>query len=166
MDNKKNQAFILLGSNLGDRAKYLSDAVAAICQLGDVSKQSSLYKTEPWMMNTEDWFLNQVILLKTDLEALPLMQRLLDIETKLGRTRNETSEIGYSSRTIDLDILYFNNDVIESEFLHLPHPRLHDRRFTLLPLVEIAADFIHPIFNASQAQLLENCTDDSEVIAL
>ncbi|MDP4933964.1 MAG: 2-amino-4-hydroxy-6-hydroxymethyldihydropteridine diphosphokinase [Salibacteraceae bacterium] len=165
MENKKNQAFILLGSNLGKREENLTKAIIAIEKFAIVSLKSSLYKTEPWQMNDADWFLNQVILIDTELEANDLLAVLIKIEAELGRTRGNNIGV-YESRTIDLDILYFNDLTLDSELLQIPHPRLHLRKFTLLPLVEIAGDHVHPTLNESNEQLLAACGDESEVSTL
>ena len=116
MENKKNQAFILLGSNLGNREENLTKAIIAIEKFAIVSLKSSLYKTEPWQMNDANWFLNQVLLIDTELEANDLLAVLIKIEAELGRTRGNTTGV-YESRTIDLDILYFNDLILESELL-------------------------------------------------
>lgn len=165
MEHKKNQAFILLGSNLGKREENLVKAIIAIEKFAIVPLKSSLYKTEPWQMNDADWFLNQVIMIDTELEANDLLKALISIEAKLGRTRDNKAGV-YASRTIDLDILYFNDLILDSEILQIPHPRLHLRKFTLLPLLEIAGEYIHPTLNQSNAQLLAACEDESEVSTL
>jgi 2-amino-4-hydroxy-6-hydroxymethyldihydropteridine diphosphokinase len=161
MENKNNRAFILLGSNLGDRINNLQNATDFISGLGIVLKCSGLYKTEPWQMNSNDWFVNQVLQVETSLKADALIDALLEIETELGRTR--TAATGYESRIIDIDILYFNDEIIESERLTIPHPRMHLRKFTLMPLSEIAHDIIHPIKRMTSLQLLKACEDTSVV---
>jgi len=156
-----NKAFIILGSNMGNKMAHLQMAIE-LMNLQNISliQQSSIYKTDAWGNTDQDDFYNQVIEVATELSAKILLQTLLDIETKMGRTRNQKWE----ARIIDLDILYFNNEVIDTEKLKVPHPYLHVRKFTLIPLSEIAAYYIHPIFNKTNAELLTNCSDRSEVI--
>lgn len=161
MENRKNQAFILLGSNLGDRLNNLQKAVDGISDLGNVIRLSGLYKTEPWQMNSNDWFVNQVLELETPLTPEALIDKLLLLESELGRTR--TAAEGYQSRIIDIDILLFNDDMIDTEKLTIPHPRMHLRRFTLMPLAEIAPNKIHPIIKTTSLELLQACEDQSEV---
>lgn len=164
MEINKNQAYILLGSNLGDRIKHLKDAAFALNKLGEIKTLSGLYKTEPWQMDSDDWFANQVLELETALKANDLIDRLLLIESELGRTRTATE--GYQSRIIDIDILYFNDEVIETTKLTVPHPRMHLRRFTLMPLSEIAPEQLHPTKRMTSLQLLDKCEDQSEVLRM
>jgi 2-amino-4-hydroxy-6-hydroxymethyldihydropteridine diphosphokinase len=123
-------------------------------------QQSNIYKTAAWGNTEQDDFYNQVIEVSTELSAEILLQTLLGIETKMGRTRNQKWE----ARIIDLDILYFNNEIIDTEILKVPHPYMHLRRFTLIPLTEIAANYVHPIFDKTNSELLASCCDGSEVI--
>ena len=125
-------------------------------------ERSSAYVTEPWGFEAEEWFLNELLVVETELEPDELMERLLEIEKGLGRVRHPGQK-GYSSRTVDLDILYYGNLIVDTEKVTAPHPRLHLRRFALLPLCELIPDFLHPIFNASQKELLQNCPDTSTV---
>lgn len=163
MEEIKNRAFILLGSNLGDRLNYLKKALTEIRKVGTILNESSFFKTEPWEMNTDNWFINQVIEIETKLPAKELMHHLLEIELIIGRNRTMIFDDKYASRIIDLDLLYYNDLVEDSVHLTLPHPKLHQRKFTLLPLCEIAPDFQHPIFKQTQLQLLNNCKDQSKV---
>ena len=117
-------------------------------------ERSSAYTTEPWGFEAEEWFLNELLVVETELEPDKLMDKLLEIEKELGRVRHPEVK-GYCSRTVDLDILYYGDRIIETEKVTVPHPRLHLRRFALEPLCEIIPDFLHPIFNLSQTQLLE-----------
>lgn len=156
-------SFILLGSNLGEREKLLKTAIGMICErCGDVVAESCIYETEPWGFDSDNNFLNQVVKIRTDLKPHDLLEKLLLIEAELGRQRDESVK-GYSSRPMDLDVLYYDDMIIEDEALIVPHPRLHLRRFTLLPLCDIARDYIHPIMKKTNAELLERCTDDSDV---
>ena len=129
---------------------------------GMLVERSSAYVTEPWGFEAEEWFLNELLVVETELEPDELMDCLLEIEKELGRVRHPGQK-GYSSRTVDLDILYYGNLIVDTEKVTAPHPRLHLRRFALLPLCELIPDFLHPIFNASQKELLQNCPDTSTV---
>lgn len=160
---KRNEAYILLGSNMGDRIELISKANLAIeLQCGTITKKSSLYESEPWGFDAETPFVNQAILLYTELEAHKLLSTLLQIEADLGRTRNPDKK-GYSSRPIDIDILYYNNDIINTSDLIVPHPRLQLRKFALIPLTEIAPNHTHPILLKTNAELLNQCTDPLKV---
>jgi 2-amino-4-hydroxy-6-hydroxymethyldihydropteridine diphosphokinase len=155
-----NQAFILLGTNLGDKRANLQQAILSIsANLISIVSNSDIYETAAWGNTNQDNFYNQVIEVKTELSANDLLQKLLQIETQMGRVRNQKWE----ARIMDLDILYFNHEIIDTENLKVPHPYLHVRRFTLAPLVQIAHEFLHPVFNKSNTELLENCSDNSEV---
>lgn len=157
----KKNIFILLGSNLGDRKALLQQSRQAIEQnCGKLLVVSHLYETAPWGFESDNWFLNQVIEIQSELSAQQLLEKLLAIETSLGRNRSETR---YSSRNIDIDLLYYGDQVLNSTELDLPHPRLQLRRFTLLPLCEIAPDFIHPVIQKTQLELLQQLSDESVV---
>ncbi|WP_221389791.1 2-amino-4-hydroxy-6-hydroxymethyldihydropteridine diphosphokinase [Dyadobacter sp. NIV53] len=156
----KNIVFLLLGSNLGERLQVLRSAVELIEeQIGQIKSASSVYETAPWGVLDQPAFLNQVIELQTVLDPEEVLRIILAIEQELGRVRYER----WGARVIDIDILYFQDLILDSARLTIPHPRLHERRFTLAPLAEIAPDFIHPVFHKSSAQLLAVCTDNSEV---
>jgi 2-amino-4-hydroxy-6-hydroxymethyldihydropteridine diphosphokinase len=152
-----NTAYISLGSNRGKRKENLERSIAQLNEkAGEVALCSSLYETEPWKMDNANSFLNQVVELKTTLPAEKLMEILLGIEAFLGRVRREGK---YTPRTIDLDILFYNNEVISTEKVKVPHPLLHERKFVLEPLMEIAPDLIHPILKKNSSQLLKECKD-------
>jgi 2-amino-4-hydroxy-6-hydroxymethyldihydropteridine diphosphokinase len=156
-----NAVFILLGTNLGNREVNLSKAITKITKLCiSEPNQSSVYETLPIGFDSDQKFLNQVISIVTSLDPFELLEKLLEIELLMGRERQG---IGYSSRIIDLDILYFNSDIIQSETLIVPHPRLHSRRFTMVPMAELAPDFIHPVLQLSQTQILSQLEDKNEV---
>ncbi|MEI6574590.1 MAG: 2-amino-4-hydroxy-6-hydroxymethyldihydropteridine diphosphokinase [Bacteroidota bacterium] len=150
--------FISLGSNQGDRLQHLLKGQQRLEELGHVEHVSSVYETEPWGFNSPIAFLNQVIQISTDLSAQDLMQEILDIEKENGRTRTRP---GYSSRTIDIDILFYDDLVLDTPLLILPHPKLHERLFVLQPLAEIAPMYLHPVLNKPIIGLLEECKDDS-----
>ena len=157
------RCYILFGSNMGDRERLFADACLLINnRCGRVMEVSTAYESEPWGFVADEWFLNRVIAVDTELDPEELMQKLLEIEAELGRVRHPEHE-GYASRPIDLDILYFGNHVIQTESLTVPHPRLHLRRFALVPLCELIPDFVHPVLNKTQRELLQDCPDTSEV---
>ena len=159
---KNTLTYILLGSNQGNSRtifEKIQEQFTVCC--GTIVKKSSLYETEPWGFESNSWFLNQVVLLDSFLPANELLNVLHQIEADFGRIR--TTKNGYSSRTIDLDILYFGNEIRHDELLEIPHPRLHLRKFTLLPLCEIAPDFKHPILGKTNKMLLDELSDDSVV---
>ena len=157
-------SFILLGSNMGDREVILDMAIKEIeKRCGRIVKISYLYESEPWGFDTDLYFLNQAIAVETELEPHDLLKELLTIEAELGRKRTE-NHIGYESRPIDFDIIYIDDLVNEDDDLILPHPRLHLRRFVLVPLCEISPDYVHPILKETNSSLLEKCEDNSEVI--
>lgn len=151
--------FVLLGSNLGDRELLVNQACKMMEErCGEIVAKSRLYESEPWGFKSEHWFLNQVVKMETSLSPDALMLELLAIEKELGRDRTTPHE-GYVSRPIDLDILYFGNKIIETQLVTAPHPRLHQRRFTLLPLCDVAPDFVHPTLKKTNLQLLDECQD-------
>jgi len=142
--------FLLLGSNLGNRQGYLQKAIDLIeTELGTVAKKSSIYETEAWGKTDEPNYLNQVIRVNTMLPARQVLDNILQIETRMGRVREEK----WGSRIIDIDILFYGSDIINEPGLIVPHPELHNRRFTLEPLSEIAPDLEHPILKKSIFQL-------------
>lgn len=155
-------SLILIGSNQGQRELTISQSIKMLAErCGEVFLLSSLYETEPWGFIAEQNFLNQVVALDTEMNPYDLLRELLMIEKELGRKRHDVE--GYESRPIDLDILYYDDMIINDNDLILPHPRLHKRRFALMPLCDIAADFIHPVFKRSNRELLNECEDISEV---
>jgi 2-amino-4-hydroxy-6-hydroxymethyldihydropteridine diphosphokinase len=131
-------------------------------QIGEVVQTSAVYKTAPWGNIKQPHFLNQVIKVFTNLSAHQTLQQILSIEKQMGRTRVQKWE----PRIIDIDILFFDNKQIETSQLVVPHPLLHQRKFTLLPLNEIAPDLIHPKLNTTIAELLIQCSDTSQVVKL
>lgn len=156
-----SEVFILLGSNLGDSQEIFRIAKNKIENLcGKIVKESSLYESEPWGFETKNWFLNQVIQIETSVNPDTLMDILLDIENQLGRERIGNT---YHSRTLDLDILYYDSLISDNEKVTLPHPRLHLRKFTLIPICEIAPNFVHPIFGKTQKELLEKVDDKLQI---
>jgi 2-amino-4-hydroxy-6-hydroxymethyldihydropteridine diphosphokinase len=155
-----NTAYILLGTNLGDKITNIKTACGLIdLEAGKVVKSSGLYETSPWGNTDQSYFINQVIALETIHEAEKLLEILLEIEKKMGRVRM----LKWGERIIDLDILYFNNSILSSERLTIPHPELHRRRFTLVPLCEIAAGYVHPMLQLTNQVLLDGCEDRGAV---
>ena len=148
--------FLLLGSNLGNRHDNLSRAIVLIKQeAGKILAVSSIYETAAWGKRDQSDFLNQVVELESSLNPEALLSLLLTIEQKIGRVRHEK----WGARSIDIDILYYGDQKLSSEALTLPHPGIPDRRFVLVPLCELAAEFTHPILNKKNKQLLLECTD-------
>ncbi len=159
---EKKLVFLLLGSNLGDRLQTLNLAVEAINrQIGPVRMNSGIYDTVAFDMENSPNFLNQAIAVETNLSPELMLQTIHRIEHSFGRVRNSRHN-GYASRTLDIDILYIDNLVIETGELTVPHPQLHKRRFALVPLNEIAPDFIHPVLYLSNHDLLVALPDDPD----
>ncbi len=148
--------FLGLGSNIGHRIEYLEAAFEALQdRVGVVLSQSSYYKTDAWGNETQDFFVNQVLQLQTSLTANQVLEQCQAIEKSLGRVKNET----WGPRCIDIDILIYGKAHIQEPQLQVPHPHLQYRNFVLLPLCEIAKDWMHPVLKQSFARLLEQCID-------
>jgi 2-amino-4-hydroxy-6-hydroxymethyldihydropteridine diphosphokinase len=157
----QNQAYISLGSNKGDAFKNLQLAIDAVHRkIGYVKSISRVYKTKAWGFEADD-FNNACILVETHLGAKKLLKSLLEIERNMGRQRNNTE--GYESRIIDLDILFFNDDVIALPNVTIPHPKLHQRRFVLVPLIDLSSQIYHPVLEKNIAALIDDCEDKLEV---
>ena len=155
-----NTAYLLIGGNLGNRKENFSRAISLINeQCGSLRKSSSIYETEAWGRTDQPSFLNQAFEIVTDLNARQLMRKILKIEKIMGRVRKE--KLG--PRTIDIDILLFENEIHDLRFLKIPHPELQNRRFVLVPLAEINPGLQHPVLKKSIAQLLEECPDNLDV---
>jgi 2-amino-4-hydroxy-6-hydroxymethyldihydropteridine diphosphokinase len=157
---QSNRAYLLIGGNIGDREEYLRQAREAIGQsCGSVLDISSVYETEPWGLGQQATFLNQALALETSFSADLLLKEILHAEERLGRKR----DVKYGPRTIDIDILLFNEAVIDMPGLIIPHPQLQNRRFALAPLAEIASGKLHPVLNKTIAELLSECPDPLNV---
>ena len=155
--------YLSLGSSVGNRAENIARAIEALAMHDiRVVKQSSLYETEPVEMREPEWFLNCVVEAQTDLPPRELMRALLEIERSLGRERT-ASVTQKLPRIIDLDILFYGSDVIREAGLEIPHPRMAERRFVLVPLAEIAPGVMHPVLKKTVREVLLETNDRSEV---
>lgn len=160
-----NTTYLLLGGNIGDSLLVFQQCEKQISEdIGEVSLKSSCYESEPWGFDHHSKFVNQVLKVSTSLNPIQLLEKCQLIEKQIGRKRN--SEVGYQARVIDIDVLFFNDLVFDEKELQIPHPRLHLRKFTLLPFNEINSSFIHPKLNQSIRKLLSVCSDKSEVIKI
>jgi 2-amino-4-hydroxy-6-hydroxymethyldihydropteridine diphosphokinase len=147
----KKTAYLSLGSNMGNRAENLRQAIHCLKELGTVTAASSFYETEPVEVEgPQPWFVNCVVALETELMPQQLLSRTLAIELAMGRRRNSPK----APRTVDIDIVLFGNEVVEIEGLRIPHPAMHRRRFVLEPLAEIAPRIAHPVLHLSASELL------------
>ena len=153
-------AFLLLGSNLGNKEGNLRNAIKLLKKIGKVKKQSAIYETEPWGFNDEKNFFNMALCLETILNPFELIAEIIKIEISIGRTRQIKQWV---AREIDIDIIFFDNLIIDEEHLNIPHPQIKNRKFVLIPMKEIAAEFIHPVFGKSISDLLKECPDEGEV---
>jgi 2-amino-4-hydroxy-6-hydroxymethyldihydropteridine diphosphokinase len=153
--------YLLLGTNEGDRHANLAKAIELIAKwAGKVSAQSSIYETAPWGKTDQASFLNMAISITTDLPPLILLEHLKDIEKQVGRVSTEK----WGPRVMDIDILFYRDEIIQEPELQVPHPYLPVRRFALLPMAEIAGGLVHPVLKKTLAKLLEECPDGSEVV--
>ncbi len=154
------EAILLLGGNLGNRELALAQAMEKIEEhVGEITAHSSIYESEPWGFEDKNQFLNQAIKVNTELSPEQLLSTLLEIEQSLGRVR--TGKL--SARTIDLDILFYGAKEIKTDTLIIPHPRISERLFTLLPLAEITGNSNLPKFNTSSQELIKSCLDKSKI---
>ncbi len=152
----------ILGSNSGDKYQLLKEAAHLLSASGKIIQQSSFYETEPWGFESDENFLNQVIIFETPLNPSDFLHRCLEVEKKLGRVRNHNGP-RYTSRPIDIDILFCDSQIINTPELTVPHPRICERHFVLAPLAEVMPDFIHPGKQKSVLELLSICPDHSIV---
>ncbi len=150
MDQKRNEIYLITGTNLGNRMANLQHAAAEIEQnIGQILTRSSVYETEPWGITDQPSFYNQVLKVATTLAPLPLLTATLAIEKEMGRIRAER----YGARIIDIDLLFFDNLVIETQQLTIPHPRITERNFVLAPLAEIAPNMVHPVLQQTISEI-------------
>lgn len=152
--------YLGIGSNLGDRNAWMNFAEDQLQKKGSLIRQSSRYITLPWGFQSNHLFLNEVIVLDTSLSPLDLLAMAKEIEKKSGRIFSGPS---YIDRPLDIDILFYDELILETDLLTIPHPSLHLRRFVLVPLHEIAPEFIHPVLQKNINQLLPHCPDTSEI---
>jgi 2-amino-4-hydroxy-6-hydroxymethyldihydropteridine diphosphokinase len=154
-------AYIGIGSNLGDKVGQCQKAISEILKVNHhkLLAQSAFFKTQPTGYTSQDWFVNGVIKIETDLEPTDLLRTLKEIETRLGRVKT----FRWGPRSIDLDILFFDAKEIQTEELQIPHPLVHERKFVLIPLAEIDPGLIHPVLRKTVQELLENLKQDQGV---
>jgi 2-amino-4-hydroxy-6-hydroxymethyldihydropteridine diphosphokinase len=156
-----NIVFLGIGTNLGNRERNLEKAVNMIENLpGRILQSSSSYETEPWGFQSEEKFLNMVVKIETILTPFTLLEKIHVLESSLGRVRGTER---YISRLIDIDILLYDNLIIDDEHLKIPHPLLHERKFVLIPLCEIEPGIIHPVLGKTIGELLQICSDTGVV---
>lgn len=152
-----NGIYLLLGSNMGNRLEYLKEAEQQLIAEGiQVIDESSIYETEPWGKENQDWFLNVVLQVETSKDPSLLLDAILKVEKSLGRIRKEK----WGERCIDIDILYYHDNVVDNKNLTIPHPGIPDRRFTLVPLAEMCPLELHPILSKTQMELMADCNDE------
>lgn len=158
-----NGIFLLLGTNLGDRSEHLVTARALIeAKAGKIIKASAIYRTAAWGKTDQPDFYNQVIEIESILSPDELLKITLGIEADMGRVRTEA----WGARTIDIDILLYSDIIVEREHLIIPHPRMNNRKFTLIPLAEIAPEVMHPVARKTIRELLAICNDTLDVFTL
>ncbi|WP_420318311.1 2-amino-4-hydroxy-6-hydroxymethyldihydropteridine diphosphokinase [Ekhidna sp.] len=151
-----NGIYLLLGSNMGNRLEYLREAEQLLISKGiQIVDESSIYETEPWGKENQDWFLNVVLQIETSSTPEVLLNMILEVEKSIGRIRKEK----WGERSIDIDILYYNETVLKSDQLTVPHPGIPERRFTLIPLVEMCPLELHPTSLKNHMTLLAECDD-------
>lgn len=157
-----NRVYLLIGSNKGDRMKYLEEARNKIIQkIGLILKSSSVYETEPWGFDHECQFLNQCLMVETSLSPHDVLILLKKIEKHFRRKENPGV---YESRNMDIDILFYNDIIFNEKDLKIPHPLLHQRKFALAPIVEVEPDLIHPVLKKTVRELFLKCPDKKRVV--
>jgi 2-amino-4-hydroxy-6-hydroxymethyldihydropteridine diphosphokinase len=159
-----HKIFLGIGGNIGNKQVNFNKVYTFIKnELGEIVKRSSVYETPPWGFSANENFWNQVLIIETRFSPTDVLQKITEIENTFGRER-ETGK--YNSREMDIDILYFDELIIETEKLVIPHPRIQYRKFVLVPLNEIAYDFKHPLLRLTSFQMLEKCKDESVILKL
>lgn len=158
--NTQNQVILSIGSNQGEKLENIKKCIDLVhSKIGTVVRVSKLYESPSWGFESDDFY-NCAILLHSNKSAEIILSEILDLENKLGRTRD--GQLGYQARTIDIDIIAFNNEVIKTEKLQVPHPEMQNRLFVLMPVNDLKSDFLHPILNKNIKELLYSTTDKSE----
>lgn len=152
-------ALLLLGANMGDVKKTFTHAIIELSKIGQILKVSSFYSSPSWGFQASD-FLNQAIIIETEYTPHEFLSAILNIEKGLGRVRTGN---GYQSRKIDIDIILLKDRVVNTKELIVPHPKMQERKFVLVPCSEIAAEWNHPLLNKKVDELLENCQDSSKI---
>lgn len=156
--------YLSLGSNLGDRLGYLQQAASLLGAHQEISivATSSFYETEPWQMDSENWFVNAIVQILTSLSPENLLAECQRVETQLGRKRNGKN--AYTDRTIDIDILFYDNQLLNTPTLTIPHPYFYKRAFLIVPMLEIAQDFIHPALNKTVSEIYDELENPEMVV--
>ena len=158
--NRKLISYLSLGSNLGNRKNNLNEAIFHLkSKAGLIINTSKVYESEPWGLKDQNFFLNQVIKLKTSFSPQDLLKCCKNIEIKMGRSKS----IKWGARNIDIDILYFSKLILNEDDLKIPHPLIQERKFVLLPLNELNKKFNHPTLNKTNSKMLEDCSDNSNI---
>ena len=155
--------YLCLGSNKGDRCRLIEQAVSLLNLSENIKliRTSALYETEPWGIKNQDWFLNMIAEIKTDLSPEDLLIKCQNIEKTLGRNREK--ETRWGERSIDIDIIFYDNLISQSELLTVPHPRMHERAFVLIPLMELIPDFVHPVLNKTISDIYDSLEDVEDI---
>lgn len=165
MDERKNEVYLSLGTNLGNRQQNINQSIIYLKErVGSVIKESSVYETDAWGDDRLNVFYNSVVVLESDLTPNEILFQTQSIEKLMGREKKTLTQ--YENRVIDIDVLFFNNKVIDSKELILPHPQIEMRKFVLMPLLEISPQYIHPILKKSIQELYVELNDDSRCIKL
>jgi len=159
-----NTCYLSLGTNIDNKLEHLNNAVLKIEQLGTILLKSSIYKSPSWGFKSDDFY-NMSIAISTKIDAPTLLNHLQDIEIELGRIKNKYVTT-YQARPIDIDILFFNNDIINTTNLTIPHPRIAERKFVLLPTIEIAPNYTHPSLKKTLEKIMTTCKDTSQLIKI
>ena len=155
--------YLLLGSNIHPRTGYLTQARTLIRQrVGEIQNISSVYESEPWGFDASVFFLNQVVCVTTGFTPEKVLEKTQEIEQQLGRKEKSKGEM-YASRTLDVDILFYDDVIVQQPDLKIPHPAIAERRFVLIPLAEIVPEKVHPVYKKSCQQLLIDCRDAGKV---